>query len=258
MRAKLAIALLALASLAASAAPAGAEVMQRNGVRVNFGGELAPQLLPRSGSAPIAVSLRAKIDPVGKGTAPQLRRISIAINKYGQIDSTGLPVCRLADIQPSTSAKARQACGRSLVGSGSFSARVLLPEQAPFPSEGEILAFNGVHEGKPAILAHVYGTEPAPTSFTMPFSIGTSAGKFATTITAELPAVTSEWGYVTALELNLDRRYRWGGKARSYVVAGCPAPKGFPGAVFPFAKASFGFKGFALGSTITRTCKARG
>jgi hypothetical protein len=246
-----------MASLAL-AAPSGAEVMQRNGVRVTFGGDLSPERLPRSGTAPIAVSLSAKIDPVGKGSAPQLRKISIAINKYGRIDSTGLPVCRTSDIQPSTSAKALQACGSSLVGSGRFSARVLLPEQTPFPSDGKILAFNGVHEGKPAILAHVYGTSPAPTSFTMPFVIGTSGGKFGTTMTARLPEVTTEWGYVTSLDLNLKRTYRWGGKARSFAVAGCPAPKGFPGAVFPFAKASFGFAKFTIGSTITRTCKARG
>ncbi len=257
MRRRVVVAILVVASLGL-AAPAGAEVMQRNGVRVTFGGDLSPQRLPRAGTAPIAVSLSAKIDPVGKGAAPQLRKISIAINKYGRIDSTGLPVCRVSDIQPSTSAKAKQACGGALVGSGSFSAEVLLPEQSPFPSDGKILAFNGVHEGKPAILAHVYGTEPAPTSFTMPFVIGRSGGKFGTTISAKLPEVTTEWGYVTSLDLNLKRSYRWGGKARSYVVAGCPAPKGFPGAVFPFAKASFGFKKFTIGSTITRTCKARG
>lgn len=257
MRTKLTVAILVMASLAL-AAPSAAEVMQRKGVRVTFGGDLSPQRLPRAGTAPIAVSLAAKIAPTGKGAPPQLRRISVAINKYGRIDSAGLPVCRVTDIQPSTSAKAMQACGRSLVGSGSFGAEVLLPEQAPFPSDGKILAFNGVHEGKPAILAHVYGTDPAPTSFTMPFVIGRSGGKFGTAITAELPEVTTEWGYVTSLELKLQRRYSWGGKARSFVVAGCPAPKGFPGAVFPFAKASFGFAKFTIGSTITRTCKARG
>lgn len=257
MRMRVALVVLALAGLGL-AAPSGAEVMQRNGVRLTFGGELSPQRLPRVGSAPIAVSLSAGIDPVGKAAPPQLRQISIAINRYGRIDSTGLPVCRVRDIQPSTSAKAMQACGRSLVGQGSFGARVLLPEQAPFPSDGKILAFNGVYEGKPAILAHVYGTSPAPTSFTMPFVIGRASGNFGTKLTAWLPQVTTEWGYVTSLDLKLERHYRWAGRSRSFAVAGCPAPKGFPGAVFTFAKASFGFKGFTLGSAITRRCSARG
>jgi hypothetical protein len=239
-------------------ATSSAEVTQRGGVRVDFGGEMSPQRLPREGTAPIAVSVSARIVPVGGAKSPQLRRISLAINRYGRISGAGLPRCRIADIQPSTSAKAKQACGPSLVGSGAFSARVLLPEQTPFPSAGKILAFHGVHEGKPAILAHVYGTSPAPTSFTLPFVIGQSRGTFGTTLSARLPEVTSEWGYVTGLELNLQRRYRWAGKARSYVSAGCPAPKGLSGAVFPFVKAEFGFKGLEIGSTVTRQCRARG
>ena len=49
-----------------------------------------------------------------------------------------------------------------------------------------------------------------------------------------------------------------GEPAPSYLSAGCPAPKGFPGATFPFAKASFAFAGKqALTSTLTRSCGAR-
>jgi hypothetical protein len=239
-------------------ATSAAEVTQRRGVRIGFDGEMSPQRLPRHGTAPIAVSVSARIAPVGEAPPPRLRRITIAINRYGRIDGTGLPSCRVSDIQPSTSAKALQACGPSLVGSGSFRARVLLPEQAPFPSTGKVLAFHGVHEGRPAILAHVYGTSPAPTSFTLPFVIGRAGGAFGDTLSATLPEVTSEWGYVTGLGLNLQRRYSWAGKARSYVVAGCPAPEGFPGAVFSLAKARFGFEGFELSSTVTRRCSARG
>ena len=48
--------------------------------------------------------------------------------------STGLPVCRVDQIQPSTTDGALAACRRSLVGEGHFSANVKLPEQSPFPS----------------------------------------------------------------------------------------------------------------------------
>jgi hypothetical protein len=237
---------------------ARAEVAQENGVQVVFGGELSPKELPRSGSAPVKVSVSASIAPVGARTVPQLRRISIAINRHGRIDSTGLPVCRTFDIQPSTSAKALQACRRSLVGEGRLEARLLLPEQAPLPSRGKILAFTGAYQGRPAILAHVYGTEPVPTSYTMPFLIKRTEGVFGTTLVATLPQVTSDWGYITGLELTLQRRYRWGGRTRSFAVAGCPAPKGFPSAVFPFAKANLGFEGRDLELVAIRTCRARG
>jgi len=56
----------------------------------------------------------------------------------------------------------------------------------------------------------------------------------------------------------LRRTFTYRGKARSYAVAGCPAPKGFPGAVFPFAKATYSFAGGGrLTSTLSRSCEAR-
>ncbi len=49
-----------------------------------------------------------------------------------------------------------------------------------------------------------------------------------------------------------------GGRS-GYLVAGCPAPEGFPGAVFPLLRASFRFDdGRSLGSTLNRSCQAKG
>lgn len=248
-----ALALLTLASLAT------AEVSQRGNLRVTFEGAIAPTKLPRQGSAPVAVEIGGKIASTRKGAVPpQLETIEIQINRYGKLDATGLPRCEVDDIQPATTQNALAACRDSLIGEGSFSANVLLPEQSPFPSEGKVRAFNGTYEGRPAILAHVYGTKPAPISVTLPFAISHRNGTFGTVLKASLPQVTSDWGYVTGLRMRLERRYTYNGKARSYASAGCPAPKGFPGAVFPLAKASFGFGEKTLSSTLRRSCKARG
>lgn len=257
MRVPLAIAAIFALVLASVAT---AEVTQKGNLRVVFGGEISPNKLPRDGAAPVGVVLDASFSSTKAGkNPPQLRQITIAINRHGHLDSTGLPVCEMDDIQPSTTAKALEACRGSLVGTGQFSAEVLLPQQAPFPSTGKVHAFNGRYKGKPAILAHVYGTDPAPTSVTLPFTITRSGGTFATKLSASLPQVTSEWGYVTGLSLDLNRRYSYRGEARSYLSAGCPAPKGFPGAAFPFARASFGFKGRTLSPPpLRRNCKVRG
>jgi hypothetical protein len=76
---------------------------------------------------------------------------------------------------------------------------------------------------------------------------------------ASLPEVTGNSGYITGLSLTLGRSFGSHGRRRSYLSAGCPAPGGFPGATFPFAKASFDFAEKAsIGSTLTRSCKARG
>jgi hypothetical protein len=255
-----AIGCMALASVLLIVTAADAEIVQRGNVRVSFEGNLTPHTLPRSGAAPVRVSVATKIASTKAGaTPPQLRRISIAINRNGHFEPKGLPGCPLRAIQPSTTADALAACRSSLVGEGSFAANVMFSAQAPFPSEGKVYAFNSTLHGRPAILAHVYGTTPVPTSFTLPFELKPAKGTFGTVLTASLPAVTGNSSYITGLSLTLGRNFSVHGKKRSYLSAGCPAPQGFPGATFPFAKASFRFQGApTLSSTLTRSCGARG
>jgi DNA-binding beta-propeller fold protein YncE len=236
-----------------------AVIVRRGPVQVSFDGKLAPKRLPRHGSAPVGIAIDARISATGKGSPPQLRRISIAINRNGHFASTGLPACRVDQIQPSTTSGALAACGASLVGEGHFSADVKLPEQSPFPSEGKVLAFNGRVNGRPAILAHIYGTQPAPTSAVLPFLLRDGHGTYGTTLEASLPQATGSWGYVTGLKMNLRRRFSYRGKARSFLSAGCPAAPGFPSAVFPLARTSFVFAGGpTLVSVLNRTCTATG
>ena len=234
-------------------------VEQRRGVRVGFDGKLTPHVLPRHGTAPVGILVDARISATGGEDPPQLRRITIAINRNGHFNSAGLPVCRVDQIQPSTTDGALDACRGSLVGEGSFSANVKLPQQSPFPSAGKVLAFNGRVNGKPAILAHIYGTEPAPTSTVLPFLLRKSHGTYGTTLEASLPQATGSWGYVTGLRMNLRRRFSYRGHSRSFLSAGCPAPAGFPSAAFPLAKTSFAFaESLTLNAVLSRTCTARG
>jgi hypothetical protein len=245
--------------LALAGAATAAEIAQKGNLRVSFSGEIAPRKLPRTGSAPVSVSLAGDITTTDGAPPPQLRTITMEINRHGIIDGEGIPTCRIDDIQPASTAEARQACSRSLVGTGLFEANVALPEQSPFPSDGRVLAFYGKLAGKPTIFAHIYGTEPLPTSFTLPFQITHKrSGTYSAVLSARLPRVAAEWGYVSGVSLQLSRTYSYRGEKRSFVSAGCPAPKGFPGTSFTFARASFGFEGGKrLGSTMTRSCGVR-
>lgn len=238
---------------------AQAEISQKGNLRVAVGGEISPHKLPRSGSAPVAVSISADITTTDRSAPPQLRTVKLAINRNGRIDQRGLPSCRLDQIQPATTPEAREACPGAVVGHGSFRANVALPEQSPYPSNGEIVAFNGRYHGKPVIFAHIYGTEPLPTSVTLPFELQRhSKGTFGVSLVAHLPRVAAQWGYISGVSLTLKRRFRYHGESRSYASAGCPAPKGFPSATFTFAKASFGFAGGkSVSSKLTRTCGVR-
>ena len=233
------------------------EIAQKGSLRVTFSGELNPQKLPRKGLAPIAVSVGGQVSTTDRSQPPQLRQIKIAINKAGHFDYRGLPACKLDEIQPATTQNALAACGPSKVGTGSFSAAVSIPGQTPFPSKGKTIAFYGTEGGHPAIFAHIYGTSPVPTSFTLPLRIGHAKGTFATTLSVSLPHVTGKAGFITGIELNLHRTYTYKGKAHSFLSAGCPAPKGFARAVFPLARASFGFSGGkTLSSVLMRDCRA--
>jgi hypothetical protein len=248
--------LVTLATLGALAGLAEGEVVQKGDIRVKFDGDLSPKTLPRAGTVPVRVSVGARVTALKPSDPPRLRRISIAINSAGKFSPKAVPVCAVRDIQPSTTQNALKACGSSLVGTGKFAAKILLPQQASFPAGGKLYAFNGRYRGHPAILAHVYGTEPVPTSFTLPFVMTAGKGHFGTVLTASLAEATGKAGYITELSLDLDGS-GGSGKAR-YLSAGCPAPKGFGGATFPFAKATFDFGHADIDSTLTRNCQVRG
>jgi hypothetical protein len=256
MGAKGPAALLAVAALAlALCLPADGEVIAKGPVRVSVTASLSPRKLPRQGAVPVAVTLAGQIFPTHRGALPQLRRIAFAINSNGHLSLGGLPVCRIGHIQPATNQEAIEACGPSLVGQGAFAADVRLPEQSPFPSKGKMLAFNGRLRGQPAILAHIYGTVPASTSYTLPFVIKRTKGTFGTVLEANLPQISGEWGSITQMSMTLGRSFASHGQSSSYLAAGCPAPKGFPGAVFPLAKTTFEFAGTTLQTTLNRSCE---
>lgn len=246
--------------LALAAVAVGAEVSQKNGVRVAVDGKMTPQTLPRSGTAPISVSVSGHISAVGKAPLPQLKKLEIDINRHGHLDYAGLPTCSLHDIQPATTAKALAACRSSLVGQGTFSANVVLKGQPPYPTKGRLLVFNGREGSHRALLGHIYTAQPFTNSFVITFRIEPiRRGTYGTALVASLPQSLGNWGYVTGIEMTLSRRWSAGGRSHSYLSAGCPVPKGFRSLPFPLARASFAFAGGTkLGSTLSRSCRARG
>jgi hypothetical protein len=236
-----------------------AEVTQKDGVRVVVDGELMPKRLPRRGRAPVAVTMSGHIAHSAASNPPQLRALTVEINREGRIATRGIPTCRMGRIDPSSTSEALTACRESLVGEGTFSANVLLPEQSPFPSRGKILAFNGRLRGRPAIFAHIYGSEPVPTSYVLPFAVHSTKGTYGTKLEAKLPSVTGEWGFVTGLSLELAPRLEVHGRMRPFVTAGCPAPAGVGVAPFPLMRTIFSFDGgLNLTNTLVRTCRAVG
>lgn len=253
-----------LVAAALSAAPgvvgvARAEVEQQGDVIVSFGGGISPHALPRTGVAPVAVTIDSDFkSSEGIDPPPQLRTIAVGINHRGKIFDRGLPSCRVSEIQPATIGAAKRLCGNAIVGSGHIRVRVRLTNQLPFTFKGPVLVFHAKRDGgQRHLLAQVYGSKP-PSAFVLNFKIVEKPGEFGTVIKTSLPQSASKWAYVTHFDMTLQRIYTYRGKQRSYVSAGCAAPPGFPGAVYAFARAEFGFaEEESVTTTLVRDCAVR-
>lgn len=237
---------------------AGGETVRQGGLQVSFGGSVAPQLLPRSGSTPVSVAIRGRVSALTGGPPPSLRRIAVEVNRIGVLDRAGLPVCPAGRLRAASTADALAACGPALVGEGHVGGVIVLPEQAPSEFGGRVVAFNGrLADGRPAILAQLYTTRPAPLAFVLAFAIGRAHGAYGTRLVATVPAKTRRTAHITSFSLRLHRLFGVGGVRHSYLSAGCPAPEGFPSATFPLLRASYGFVGEkTVSDTLVRTCRA--
>lgn len=235
---------------------ASAELAQQGTTLVGFNGGLTPKALPRNKPAPVAVTVEGDVKTTRGAPLPQLRTISVAINRAGRLYDKGLPACNVGAIQPATEKEAQALCHRSIVGSGHVTLQAHIQGQHPFPVEGKLLAFNGPRKhGQKVVLAQVYSTSP-PGAFVLTFTLARKQGLFGTVMSTRLPKEAEGWAYLTHFDMTLGRSYRRHGKVHSYVSAACSAPAGFPGASFPFARARFGFAGGKrLGVTVVRSCR---
>jgi hypothetical protein len=251
---------LALLLLGAAALASADEIVQKGNLRVSMSGKLSPHVLPRKGMAPVSVTVGGKISTTDETEPPQLRTMTVEINRHGRIESTGLPTCNGSAIKTASNGRALATCGKALVGEGKFFGTVTLPGSAPYPIEGKLLVFNGKEHGHQVLLGHIYSPHPFATSFVINFLISSKRkGNYGTVLTADLRKALGSKKNLTGIEMTLSRRYSYKGKRRSYVSAGCPAPKGFSSTPYPLARTSFAFAdGRKLTGVLEKTCGARG
>jgi hypothetical protein len=251
-------AVLALIILTSAVAAQG-ELIQQGGLRVHFEGQLRPHALPREHLAPVNVSLAGAVSTSNGTRPPQLREMTVAVNRAGVVSATGLPTCTAPQLQQTSSEAALKTCLPALVGKGHFAANVDFPGAPLIPARGEILAFNARIHGRPGMLLHLYGSSPVRAAFVLPFEIShRRQGKYGAVFSTKIPELASDLGYVTEIGMKIGRTYAYKGKRRSFISASCAAPAGFSGASFPLAKATFTFaNGQRLTTGLLRDCKVR-
>jgi hypothetical protein len=238
------------------AAVADAEIFGGNGLFIKFGGGFAPHTLPRDRDVPVTVRLDTAIKTADGSAPPRLRQISFGVNRYGRITTKGLPVCHAAELESTSSATALERCKGALVGHGGFDANLEFHGGEPAPVHGRMLAFNGRSHGHSTVLLHVYASRPADVTIVLTFDVRhPQRGKFGTELSATIPKLASDLGYVSSVSLVFERHYRYRGHSYSFLSARCAAPSGYPGAIFSFTRGTFSFSGGKrIVTTLVRTC----
>ncbi|HEY0319223.1 MAG TPA: hypothetical protein VGC49_13145 [Solirubrobacterales bacterium] len=255
---RLAIPMLLCAAGLAAAAVADGELSQSGNVRISFDGGFSPNSLPRDRPVPVTVRIEGSIATTDGSHPPPLKRLEIELNRAGRLQSRGLPICATPILQSTSTETALRRCRPALVGRGSFRADLSF-EPSGVPAKGTILAFNARHQGKSALLLHLYGTVPVRATLVLPLTIShPKNGQFGTLLAADVPKLAGGFGSITKIELKIGREYGYRGIRRGYVSASCAAPSGFTGASFAFARGDFAFAGGqTLRTTLTRDCRVR-
>jgi hypothetical protein len=233
------VAAIALLLAALPVAAVKGEVMATPDSFIAFDSSIAPGVLPRSEEAPVAIRIEGHVKQrKGRPLVP-LTKIQMAIHQAASINRQGLPLCRISEIDPASTALALAACGEAKVGYGLIRARSRFPGQPRFKFNGRSVLFNGVlPNGRPAILIHVFNAHP-PASFVFPFAISRQSGRYGTVLTADVGL--SRWTRITDFQLVLDRTFRYRGDRRGFLSASCPAPTGLDIGISPFVRATLGF-----------------
>ncbi len=258
MRRRITAAALAFAAFVC-AAPAQGGLVQEGNLRVSFSGGLVPRALPRSQPAPVTARFSGSVGTVDGSRPPQLREISIAVNRAGKVSTDGLPTCAAPLLQQTSTEAALALCRSALVGHGRFAVNVDVPNSSLIPARGRVLVFHAGTGGQPGLLLHLHGSRPVKATFVLPFKIKRPGrGRYGTVFSTRIPQIASDLGYVTDLDLTIGRRYVHGGSSRSFLSASCAAPAGFPGAIFELARGTFSFSGGQrLVTSLESDCRVR-
>jgi hypothetical protein len=251
------VALLVLLAALGFAAAASGERVQQGDLILSLHGSFSPLTLPRNHKAPVSVHLDAGLTTADHSILPRVTRIELGMPGHASISTRGLPTCSLRRLRNTTTELALESCRSALIGSGRMVAQVKVPEQAPFTAHVRLLAFNGRVHRRRAVIVHGLSSRP-PSVVVLPFLIERRPGRFGTVLVAHVSRTLGPWPRFARFEIDLSRRYSYGGRERSYVSASCPIPKIATAGFASVAQATLTVDGGRrIGTAITRSCRAR-
>ncbi|HEU4706308.1 MAG TPA: hypothetical protein VFS64_03880 [Solirubrobacterales bacterium] len=214
------LALLTLAIAAASALGDGA-LVEVDDIVLRADGGFEPQTLPRRHYAPIEFQGHVDIAAKDGGRPSPLQQALIEFDRDGRLSVAGLPTCAPEAVAEASSEEARRICQGAIVGTGHIGVAVALPSGVVRTS-APLTIFNGPRlEGDPTAVLHARFAVPATQTYAILVPIEPLAGRFRYRARIALPPLAGGLGALTHLDVKIGRRYRAGGRARSYVAARC-------------------------------------
>jgi hypothetical protein len=166
--------------------------------------------------APIKLKIEGQIATLDGTHLPALKEAIVDTDKNGTINAKGVPVCTSGKLQAQTTANAKKACGKALVGKGLTTAEVEFPEQKPINVNSTLLAFNGgVKGGTTTIFIHAFFSSPVNGAIVTTVKVSKhKSGRYGTRSIATVPKIAGGFGSVKSFMLEFNRP--------GYLLAKCP------------------------------------
>jgi hypothetical protein len=218
---RLVILTLAVAVLAAAPALGDGALVEVNDIVLRADGGFEPQTLPRRHFAPIDFQGHIDISARrGKALSP-LQQALIDFDRDGRLSVAGLPTCAPETIAEQGTEAARRTCRGAIVGTGHVGAAISALGAA-FQTRAALTIFNGPRLATgPSVVLHARTLIPLPETYAILVPIERLRGGFRYRARIDLPPLAGGLGALTHIDARIGRRYRAGGRSRSYVSARC-------------------------------------
>lgn len=185
----------------------------------------APRKLPAHRNAPISFWGSVGIRTNDGSVPSQLEHLGVELDRLGDLETRGLPVCRRSQLLATTTPQARRLCPGAVVATGFGTATIAFPDQAPIDAGTPLTFFNGPKiGGDDSVLVHAHLKVPVPATYVIPVRIERiHRGIWGFRVESDIPEIAGGSGAITGFKFRFaDREWRFKGKEMHYVVARCP------------------------------------
>lgn len=192
---------------------------------VGFNFNSAPKKLPAHRNAPISFWGSASIGTNDGSVPSQLEHLEVEFDRFGDLETRGLPVCRRGQLIATTTPQARRACPGAIVATGHGTATIAFPDQPPIDAGSPLTFFNGPKVGgDDSVIVHAHLNVPVPTTYVVAVRIERiHRGIYGFRVRSDVPEIAGGSGSITGFDFRFDDlSWHFEGEEMHYLTAHCP------------------------------------